>query len=41
VVPRTIDALQNAVCGAIDDICHGQAVCFIAAGNEPIDQIVL
>ncbi|PYD46328.1 hypothetical protein C3920_15955 [Novacetimonas pomaceti] len=36
VAPRTIDALQDAVCGAIDDVCHNQtAACFIAAGYEP------
>ncbi|GAC88108.1 transposase [Gluconobacter thailandicus NBRC 3257] len=34
--PRTLDALQDAVCGAIDDISHRQAAtCFIAAGYEP------
>ncbi|WP_157886575.1 IS630 family transposase [Acetobacter ascendens] len=36
VAPRTLDALQNTVCGAIDDISHRQAAaCFTAAGYEP------
>lgn len=36
VAPRTIDALQDAVCGAIDDVCHSQAAaCFTATGYEP------
>lgn len=34
--PRTLDALQNAVCAAIDDVSHRQAAkCFTAAGYEP------
>ncbi len=36
VAPRTLDALQDAVCSAIDDVCHSQAApCFAAAGYEP------
>lgn len=36
VAPRTVDALQDAVCGAIDDVCHSQAAaCFTATGYEP------
>ena len=34
--PRTLDALQDAVCRAIDNISHRQATeCFTAAGYEP------
>ncbi|AOX18461.1 transposase (plasmid) [Kozakia baliensis] len=36
LAPRTLNALQDAVCGAIDDVCHSQAAaCFTAAGYEP------
>ncbi|WP_373319645.1 transposase, partial [Gluconacetobacter johannae] len=36
VAPRTLDALQDAVRGAIDDISHKQATaCFVSAGYEP------
>ena len=34
--PRTVEALQDAVCAAIDDVCPKQATaCFSAAGYEP------
>ncbi|MBB2174275.1 IS630 family transposase [Gluconacetobacter asukensis] len=35
--PRTLHALQDAVCGAIDDVCHRQAVAYFAAAppREP------
>lgn len=33
MVPRTLDALQHAVCGAIDDISHSNA----AASSQPQD----
>lgn len=37
---QTINALHDAVSGAIDDICHSQAdVCFAAAGYEPVGKI--
>lgn len=36
VAPRTVEALQDAVCVAIDDVCPTQATaCFTAAGYEP------
>ncbi|MFC0500603.1 transposase [Asaia krungthepensis] len=34
--PRPTDALQDAACSAIDDVCHRLTVaCFAAAGYEP------
>ncbi|GBQ89923.1 transposase [Asaia krungthepensis] len=34
--PRPTDALQDAACSAIDDVCHRLTVaCFAAAGDEP------
>ncbi|PYD46327.1 hypothetical protein C3920_15950, partial [Novacetimonas pomaceti] len=42
VAPRTIAALQDAVCGAIDDVCHSRAAaCFTGIGYEPDYWIML